>query len=216
MNSIKLSRYRVELEDSLDVEYVLEEITPEENTASLLPEEMRIETNQAFNEAERYISELENNRSHSKMTEDKLKAMNSALENTTSNTELSQLKIAENVIEEAQKKMQQNQDSFHERSQSSNKKTTISYSLVNRSAFIIPNPVYTCSSNGKVVISIEVNSIGKVVKATYNRSASTTTNVCLIEAALEYAAGARFSPDENRSSQIGTITYNYPGQTQGY
>lgn len=211
MQSIKLSRYKVEIEDRLDVEYVLEEISPEEETINDL-EKSKIETNQAYNEAERYITEIENNRSQSEITEAKLQAMNDALLNTSTHSDLSHIKNAEKKIDMARQNVKSKNEHFQENSKSSNKNTTISYSLVNRKALLIPNPVYTCSSSGKVVISIEVNSIGKVIKASYNRAASTTSNVCLIDAAIQYASQARFSNDKNRVSQIGTITYNYPGQ----
>lgn len=212
MYSIKLSRYTVEAENQLDFEYALEDIITEEELASD-ESEIKIQTHRAYNEAEKYISELENDRKEpSATTESKLQAMNEAINNAIGNTNEAKIKNAREAIKEAKDKLRTTNEVKFKNSKSSNKKTTISYSLVNRNAIAIPNPVYTCHSFGKVVISIEVNTIGKVTKTAYNEAASTTSNICLIEAALEYASKARFTTDRYKPTQIGTITYNYPGQ----
>ncbi len=95
---------------------------------------------------------------------------------------------------------------------SGNRNTTISYQLVNRRDIDLPNPVYTCYGSGKVVINVEVNNLGKVVANSYNKNASTTSNECLIDAALEYSKLARFNTDGSKAKQLGTITFNFPGQ----
>ncbi|MFD1094811.1 energy transducer TonB family protein [Salegentibacter chungangensis] len=87
--------------------------------------------------------------------------------------------------------------------------SSISFSLKGRSAIDIPNPVYTCDTPGKVVINIEVDSNGRVTETSYNKASSGSSNECLIEQALEYAQGARFSSLPGRDSQPGTITYNF-------
>lgn len=87
--------------------------------------------------------------------------------------------------------------------------SSISYSLVGRTAVEIPNPVYTCDRQGRVVVNITVNASGNVIKTSINKNASSTTNECLTDMALEYAAGARFSRLAGRASQPGTITYNF-------
>ncbi len=86
------------------------------------------------------------------------------------------------------------------------KRTSISYSLVDRNAYELPPPIYTCIEGGKVVVNIEVDRLGYVVDAAFNASSSSTTNGCLVENALEYARRARFS-SASRNSQKGTITY---------
>ena len=93
-----------------------------------------------------------------------------------------------------------------------NRNSTNSYRLVDRTALFFPNPVYTCDGFGKVVISIEVSATGKVTKANYNKRNSTTTNQCLIDKALEYAYLSRFNTAPSKPEQLGTITYNFPGQ----
>ena len=88
-----------------------------------------------------------------------------------------------------------------------NKRTLISYSLVGRDAVSeLPNPVYTCDASGKVVINIIVDGQGHVIEASYNKSASSTANGCLIDNAIYYARKARFNKD-SKIKQIGTITY---------
>lgn len=87
--------------------------------------------------------------------------------------------------------------------------SSISFSLVGRSAINIPNPVYTCDTSGRIVVNIEVNDEGAVVHTSVNKSSSSSSNECLIDQALEYAAGARFSALPGRDSQPGTITYNF-------
>jgi len=87
--------------------------------------------------------------------------------------------------------------------------SSISFSLVGRNAVKIPNPVYTCDTAGKVVINITVDASGYVIDSSFNKGSSTTSNECLIDRALEYSAGARFSKLAGRNSQPGTITYHF-------
>jgi len=91
------------------------------------------------------------------------------------------------------------------------KNSSISFSLVGRSAVDIPNPIYTCDRSGKVVINISVNADGSVISTSVNKGSSTTDNECLTNKALEYAAGAVFSRMPGKNSQPGTITYNFQG-----
>ncbi len=93
---------------------------------------------------------------------------------------------------------------------SSYRRSTVSYNLNERNAIKIPNPVYTCDATGKVVINIEVSNLGSVTRAYYNKAASTTTNGCLLDQALEYAQQALFN-DSKRTSQLGTITFEFQG-----
>lgn len=95
-------------------------------------------------------------------------------------------------------------------SSSSNRRTTISYYLEERNSIKIPNPVYTCSATGKVVINIEVSNLGNVLKTSFNRTSSTTTNGCLIDQALKYAGNALFNSTSGKN-QLGTITFEFQG-----
>lgn len=92
-----------------------------------------------------------------------------------------------------------------------NHKSTISFSLPNRSKVYIPIPVYLCEVDGKIVVNVTVNANGNVTDAYINTS-STSSNECLIEHALEYARQSKFSADPSRESQIGSITFNFIGK----
>ena len=86
------------------------------------------------------------------------------------------------------------------------RQTSISYSLLDRTHYELPPPIYTCIEGGRVVVNIEVDARGFVTDAGFNANSSSTTNGCLVENAIAYALKARFSPSE-RASQKGTITY---------
>ena len=87
-----------------------------------------------------------------------------------------------------------------------NRRTRISYSLVERNSIELPPPIYTCEEGGKVVINIKVDQYGYVTEVDYNKTSSSTDNGCLVENALEYARKARFS-QSSKQIQLGTITY---------
>ncbi len=87
-----------------------------------------------------------------------------------------------------------------------NKRTRITYSLIDRRNFELPPPIYTCLEGGTVVINIKVDKLGYVTDAEYNSTSSNTSNGCLVENAIEYALKARFN-SSTKISQIGTITY---------
>lgn len=92
-----------------------------------------------------------------------------------------------------------------------NKKSTMHYSLVGRTHRFLPTPIYLCEAGGKIVININVNAQGNVTKA-YVNSASTSSNDCLIESAMEYAKEARFSEDASKKTQLGSITFYFIGK----
>ena len=112
---------------------------------------------------------------------------------------------------EDQKKLSDGDNSTEEASQKSAAYdySSISFSLKGRRAMKIPNPVYTCDTAGKVVINITVDTNGYVIDSAVNKGSSTSTNECLIDRALEYSAGARFSKLAGRNSQPGTITFHF-------
>lgn len=208
--SVTLTGTQEEEETLTPVEYAVDFPLEEEVTTS---EKVKIETNTAYNEAEKFIRELENSRNESEATSEENNELNptSELHNTSNDLALND---ARNKLNEVKEKLSNNAKTRlpKNESASANKKTTISYQLLDRKQLQLPNPVYTCDRGGKIVISIEVNALGKVVKATYNKSASTTTNGCLIESALHYANSSKFTTKAGKSSQLGTITYNFPGQ----
>ena len=91
------------------------------------------------------------------------------------------------------------------------RRTSISFSLVDRNGYRLPPPIYTCIEGGKVVVNIEVNNLGQVTDASFNEKSSGTTNGCLVENAIAYAYKAQFSTSD-KPSQKGTITYLFQGK----
>lgn len=89
-----------------------------------------------------------------------------------------------------------------------NRLSTVSYDLEGRTAVRIPNPVYTCDARGVIVIDISVNENGSITDMEYNKKASTSSNGCLIDQALEYVGSAYFD-DAQIPEQRGTITFNF-------
>lgn len=96
-------------------------------------------------------------------------------------------------------------------SETGNKKSSISFSLVGREKVQIPPPIYLCQASGKIVISITVDSNGNVVDAQYN-NASNSINGCLVDHALEYAKTSTFTSNPNKKTQLGTITFLFRGK----
>lgn len=91
------------------------------------------------------------------------------------------------------------------------RRTSVSYSLVDRNALDLPPPIYTCLEGGKVVINIEVDALGKVTDASFNEKSSSTNNGCLVENAITYALKARFN-SATKTAQKGSITYLFQGK----
>ncbi|GAA4269208.1 hypothetical protein GCM10022257_13090 [Hyunsoonleella aestuarii] len=92
-----------------------------------------------------------------------------------------------------------------------NAKSTISFSLKDRTKVHIPIPVYLCENDGKIVVNITVDAKGSVID-TYVNTSSNSSNECLIEHALEYAKESLFSADASKPSQIGSITFYFIGK----
>ncbi len=92
-----------------------------------------------------------------------------------------------------------------------NSNSSVSYSLTNRSKISISPPVYLCEKEGEIIVNIVVNNNGIVTDASYN-TASTSTDGCMIDHALEYAKTATFSIDTSRKSQLGSITFYFKGK----
>jgi len=93
------------------------------------------------------------------------------------------------------------------------RRTSVSYSLVNRNGYRLPPPIYTCIEGGKVVVNIEVSSAGSVIDADFNSKSSDTSNGCLVDNAIAYALKAKFS-SSSKATQKGTITYIFQGKAR--
>ncbi|MDT0552639.1 cell envelope integrity protein TolA [Urechidicola vernalis] len=84
------------------------------------------------------------------------------------------------------------------------------YQLGGRRPLERPTPVYECEEEGLVVVTIEVNRAGKVIKATPGIKGSTNTAACLLSRAKEAALKTTWEPDENAGvKQIGIIKYRF-------
>tara|TARA_B110000259_G_scaffold122711_1_gene139156 strand:- start:170 stop:853 length:684 start_codon:yes stop_codon:yes gene_type:complete len=200
---IKLPSNSIILEEEYEIEYALEEVIPEEELASISEEEIKIETHKVFNEDQKFIEELETDRKeNNESAEDKLSEINEVISDSKSERK-------DDLAIEKKYKFNLPEAIL---ATTNNSKSTNSYRLVNRKVIEFPNPVYVCDSFGKVVLHIEVNTNGYVIMTSVNKNASTTTNLCLIESAIDYAKKARFTKDKNKPSQVGSITYIFPGQ----
>lgn len=71
----------------------------------------------------------------------------------------------------------------------------------------LPKPVYTANKGGKVKVRITVDKTGKVISASYMAQGSNLNEGVFVNAALEAARQARFSPSETQDIQTGIITY---------
>ena len=94
---------------------------------------------------------------------------------------------------------------------STNRKSTIRYSLVDRTDEFLPIPIYLCEDGGKIVINITVDDNGNVID-TYVNNSSSSDNQCLVDSALEYAKKAKFNASPGKKTQLGSITFNFVGK----
>jgi outer membrane biosynthesis protein TonB len=84
------------------------------------------------------------------------------------------------------------------------------YNLGNRKPVSRPKPNYICNEEGLVVVSIEVDVNGSVIKATAGVKGSTNTAECLLSQAKEAALKTKWSADPKApSKQVGTIKYRF-------
>ncbi|WP_372745479.1 energy transducer TonB [Lutibacter sp.] len=84
------------------------------------------------------------------------------------------------------------------------------YQLGNRKPITRPKPDYICDEEGLVVVSIEVDTNGNVIKATPGVKGSTNTASCLLSQAKEAALKTKWSSDSKApSKQVGTIKYRF-------
>jgi TonB family protein len=95
---------------------------------------------------------------------------------------------------------------------SSNPNSNIQFSLKDRKMRNNPIPIYLCEVGGKIVVNITVDHLGRVTSTDINTAASSSTNECLTDHALEYAQKARFTSDAKKASQIGTVTFFFKGK----
>jgi hypothetical protein len=91
--------------------------------------------------------------------------------------------------------------------------TRIYYDLEGRTHTYLPVPIYKCQGSGKVALQIEVNQKGSVEKTLVIASESTTSDPCLVEAAVRAANLSRFNSNISAPRiQTGTLTYHFVAQ----
>lgn len=205
----QLTETLVELESYEDEKGPEEQETPRPEEQEQSPQQSSRETHQAFNQ-EREESEK---KFDSRLEEifKKNSAEQTAADEENSETQ-GDFEVNKDKSEEARKRSDGENTSTETSARTGNiKNSSISFSLLGRRAIDIPNPVYTCDRSGKIVVNISVDQKGKVIRTAINKASSTSTNECLTERALEYAAEALFSELPGRTSQIGTITYKFQG-----
>lgn len=84
------------------------------------------------------------------------------------------------------------------------------YQLGSRKPLNKPKPAYTCEEEGLVVVEVEVNREGKVVKATAGTKGSTNTASCLLTQAKAAALKTQWESDSKAGvKQIGFIKYRF-------
>ena len=72
----------------------------------------------------------------------------------------------------------------------------------------LPQPVYNVQEEGRVVVTITVNSAGQVIHTSINKRTN-TANAALRKAAEDAARRARFNAVSGVNNQTGTITYYF-------
>lgn len=84
------------------------------------------------------------------------------------------------------------------------------YQLGGRKALNKPDDGPECNERGKVVVSVEVDQTGKVIKAVAGVRGTENNTKCILDKAKQNALATRFNPDSKApSKQIGKITYNF-------
>ena len=218
MSLIVLLLYNIHLGGIKEEEYVIEMSLADEDIEELLKEEVErleelvnndpIKSHMAFNEtAKPSIGNPEPLKTLEELMEERELSSEEGEHSDLDGDFAQQLKELAAKREEKKELLGEREAQKEEFTNNlKDRRTSISYSLIERNAYSLPPPIYTCIEGGKVVINIKVDGNGYVTEADFNDKSSGTNNYCLIENAITYALKARFSPD-SKNSQIGTITY---------
>ena len=212
-NEEQVDEYVVEMMLQEDVEELEKQKEELEKKQKIDP----VKSHMAYNDA---MEASKGNPEDFKTLEELMEEREAAAEKNDEPTELSDGEYAERVKEIKRKRQKAKQllgEKDAKKKEYTNnlakRRTSVSYSLIDRSNYRLPPPIYTCIEGGKVVVNIEVDSSGKVIDADFNAHSSDTSNGCLVENAVAYALKARFSSHQ-RSAQQGTITYIFQGKTR--
>ncbi|WP_112377628.1 hypothetical protein [Flagellimonas maritima] len=218
MSLIVLLLYNIHLGGVKEEEYVIEMSLADEDIEELLQEEEErleelansdpIKSHMAFNEtAKPSVGNPEPLKTLEEILEER--ALNNEQGEFTGSDSEFEAHLKELAAKREEKKQKLGEREAQKEEFTNNlkdKRTSISYSLIDRNAYSLPPPIYTCIEGGKVVVNIKVDESGYVIEADFNNESSGTSNGCLVDNAIAYALKARFSPD-SKNTQIGTITY---------
>jgi TonB family protein len=208
LGSEEQEEYTIELSlADEELEKIIEELERQEELANADP----IKSHMAFNEtAKSSFEEPEPLKTLEELLEEKEASMNEDEFQEYLNSDSGYAASLKDLVKKREEKKQQLEEAEAKKKEFTNKlekrKTSISFSLIDRTNYLLPPPIYTCIEGGKVVVNIEVDASGNVVDASYNEKSSNTSNGCLVENAISYALKAKFST-ATRDSQKGTITY---------
>jgi TonB family protein len=208
LGSEEQEEYTIELSlADEELEKIIEELERQEELANADP----IKSHMAFNEtAKSSFEEPEPLKTLEELLEEKEASMNEDEFEEYLNSDSGYAASLKDLVKKREEKKQQLEEAEAKKKEFTNKlekrKTSISFSLIDRTNYLLPPPIYTCIEGGKVVVNIEVDASGNVVDASYNEKSSNTSNGCLVENAISYALKAKFST-ATRDSQKGTITY---------
>jgi len=91
--------------------------------------------------------------------------------------------------------------------------TRIFYNLENRHHLKLPIPIYKCENAGLIVINIIVDQSGRITDYSPDEQSSTTSDKCLLDAAISSIRQTRFNPDNNSpEKQSGYISFEFVAQ----
>ncbi|WP_437396447.1 energy transducer TonB family protein [Flagellimonas lutimaris] len=218
MSIVILLLFNIHLGGVQEDEYVIEMSLADEDIEKLLEEEEeRLEELKANSDPIKSHMALNETAKPSVGNPEPLKTLEELMEERALNSETGEYADNsgfEEQLKQLKAKRDENKEKLGERDAQKeeytnylkDRRTSISYSLVDRNAYHLPPPIYTCIEGGKVVVNITVDNNGYVTEASFNDKSSGTDNGCLVDNAIAYALKARFSSD-SRNSQIGTITY---------
>ncbi|GAB5474108.1 MAG: hypothetical protein Mars2KO_22070 [Maribacter sp.] len=221
MSIVVLGLYNIHLGQvgSQEDEYIVEMMLAEEDIEELLEEKERLEQMQeaepikshmAFNEtAKPSYGEPEPLKTLEELMAERAEAGESGDPSDLMSDSEYAAKVKELAKQREEKKKLLGEKEAQKKEFTNNlaaRRTSVSYSLVDRNNYKLPPPIYTCIEGGKVVINIEVDANGNVTDAHFNEKSSGTSNGCLVDNAITYALKAKFNA-ATKASQKGTITY---------
>lgn len=206
-------------------EYVVELVLDEDDLEELMEEEKKlleelqqldpIKSHMAFNEtAKPSYGDPEPLKTLEEILEEKAASESDEISDFSNEDSEYAAKVKELAKKREEKKQMLGEREAQKEERTNNlaeRRTSVSYSLVDRNSYRLPPPIYTCIEGGLVVINIQVDAVGNVKEANFNQKSSGTSNGCLVENAITYALKAKFDTS-SKTSQKGSITYLFQGK----